>query len=126
MIRTKQITVVCASVALLCILCVQAFAARSASPNYATNSHEDMSLYYYGYVQCRPSYNDDGAHAQAGYIRYWRYDLLGNVVTKSHTYTDSIIPNPHKTQFRYGFIWQPHRDKSIPWPLPYSIGNVTK
>lgn len=75
MIRTKQITVVCASVALLCILCVQAFAARSASPNYATNSHEDMSLYYYGYVQCRPSYNDDGAHAQAGYIRYWRYDL---------------------------------------------------
>lgn len=45
MIRTKQITVVCASVALLCILCVQAFAARNASPNYATNSHEDMSLY---------------------------------------------------------------------------------
>ena len=65
MIRTKQITVVCASVALLCILCVQAFAARSASPNYATNSHEDMSLYYYGYVQCRPSYNDDGKHARA-------------------------------------------------------------
>ena len=109
-------------------------------------SHEDMSLYYYGYVQCRPSYNEDGKHAQAGYIRYWRYDLLGNVVndtgrlytpygtdqtdsrllTKSHTYTDSIIPNPHKTQFRYGFIWQPHRDKAIPWPLPYSIGNVTK
>ena len=42
MIRTKQITIVCASVALLCILCVQAFAARSASPNYATNSHEDI------------------------------------------------------------------------------------
>lgn len=89
MIRTKQITVVCASVALLCILCAQAFAARSASPNYATNSHEDMSLYYYGYVQCRPSYNDDGAHAQAGYIRYWRYDLLGNVVNDTG---DSIPP----------------------------------
>ena len=80
MIRTKQITVVCASVALLCILCAQAFATRSASPNYATNSHEDMSLYYYGYVQCQPSYNEDGKHAQAGYIRYWRYDLLGNTV----------------------------------------------
>ena len=80
MIRTKQITIVCASVALLCILCAQAFATRSASPNYATNSHEDMSLYYYGYVQCRPSYNEDGKHAQAGYIRYWRYDLLGNTV----------------------------------------------
>lgn len=52
-------------------------------------------------------------HTQAGYIRYWRYDLLGNVhdtgriytpfgtdqtdfhlLTKSHRYTDSIIPNP--------------------------------
>lgn len=89
MIRTKQITVVCASVALLCILCVQAFATRSASPNYATNSHEDMSLYYYGYVQCRPSYNEDGKHAQAGYIRYWRYDLWAIL---SMTQVDSILP----------------------------------
>ena len=59
--NTKKIAVLCASIALLMVLCVQAFATRSASPNYATNSHEDMSLYYYGYVQCRPSYNDDGA-----------------------------------------------------------------
>lgn len=68
MIRTKQITVVCASVALLCILCAQAFATRSASPNYATNSHEDMSLYYYGYVQCQPSYNEDQSSTLITYI----------------------------------------------------------
>lgn len=93
MIRTKQITIVCASVALLCILCAQAFATRSASPNYATNSHEDMSLYYYGYVQCRPSYNEDGKHAQAGYIRYWRYDLLGNTVNDTgRLYTPAMAP----------------------------------
>lgn len=61
----KKIAVLCASIASLMVLCVQAFAARNASPNYATHSHEDVSLYYYGYVQCRPSYNDDGKHARA-------------------------------------------------------------
>ena len=64
------------------------------------------------------SCNEDGMHTQAGYIRYWRYDLLGNVhdtgriytpfgtdqtdfrlLTKSHRYTDSIIPNPLNTQW---------------------------
>ena len=145
--KIKSIAVLCASIALLAVLCVQAFAAvNNISPNYATNSHDDMSIYYYGYVQCRPSYNEDGQHAQAGYIRYWRYDLLGNIVndtgrlytdygidqtdsrllTRSHTYTDSIIPNPHKTQFRYGFMWQPHRDEPILWPLPFSTGNATE
>lgn len=105
------------------------------SPNYATNSHEDMSIYYYGYVQCQPSYVENENHAARGYIRYWRYDLQGNIVndtgrlytaygngpndgrilSRSHTYTDSIIPNPHKTQFRYGFDWVPHG--SGIWPV---------
>lgn len=26
-----------------------------------------LSLIFHGYVQCRPFYNDDGKHAQAGY-----------------------------------------------------------
>jgi hypothetical protein len=64
--------------ALLLLGMTTVFAA--ASPNYATNTHEDMSLYYYGYVQCQPSYVENGNHAARGYIRYWRYDLLGNVV----------------------------------------------
>lgn len=40
--------------ALLLLGATTVFAAMS--PNYATNSHEDMSIYYYGYVQCQPSY----------------------------------------------------------------------
>ena len=64
-----------------------------------------------------------------------RYDLFGNVVndtgrlytsygngpndgrilSRSYTYTDSIIPNPRKTQFRYGFDWVP--DGSGIWPV---------
>lgn len=119
--------------ALLLLGATTVFAAMS--PNYATNSHEDMSIYYYGYVQCQPSYVENESHAARGYIRYWRYDLQGNIVndtgrlytaygngpndgrilSRSHTYTDSIIPNPHKTQFRYGFDWVPHG--SGIWPV---------
>ena len=99
--------------------------AHASSPNYATNDHQPMSIYYYGYVQCQPSYNEDGFHAARGYLRYWRYDLQGNIVedtgrlytaygtsatdsriiSRPYTFTDSIIPNPYKTQFRYGFDW---------------------
>lgn len=46
--KIKRIAVLCASIALLAVLCVQAFAAvNNISPNYATNSHDDMSIYYY-------------------------------------------------------------------------------
>lgn len=124
----------CLVIVLLLVGITTAFAA-APSPNYATNSHEDMSLYYYGYVQCPPSFVENGNHAARGYIRYWRYDLFGNVVndtgrlytsygngpndgrilSRSYTYTDSIIPNPRKTQFRYGFDWVP--DGSGIWPV---------
>jgi len=145
--RIKRIAVSCVSIALLAMLCIQTFAAISAvSPNYATNDHEASSIYYYGYVQCRPSYNQAGQHAQAGYIRYWRYDLAGNItadtgrhftdygtdqedsrlLTRSHKFTDSLIPNPHRPQFRYGFIWQPHRENTVPWPYPFSTGDIVE
>lgn len=125
----------------LSIVGASAAALASASPNYATCDHEDMSLYYYGYVQCQPSYLEDGSHAARGYMRFWRYDLLGNIVedtgrlytaygtgptdsrifSKSYTYTDSIIPNPKKTQFRYGFDWIPNGSS---WPV--SVLSVTE
>lgn len=125
---------------LSCILCtvlligaLTAFAART--PNYATNSHQDMSLYYYGYVQCQPSYVEDGHHAARGYIRYIRFDRNGNVdvdtnrlyteygygpndgriLSKNYTFMDSIISNPFKTEFWYGFEWVP--DGSGIWPV---------
>lgn len=75
------------------------------------------------------------------YLRFWRYDLLGNIVedtgrlytaygtgptdsrilSKSYTYTDSIIPNPKKTQFRYGFDWISNGSS---WPV--SVPSVTE
>lgn len=123
------------SIMVAVLLLLGTITAFAASPNYANNSHEDMSIYYYGYVQCKPSYVENGNHAARGYIRYWRYDLLGNVVndtgrlytaygsgpndsrilSRSYTYIDSIIPNPKKTQFRYGFDWVP--DGSGSWPI---------
>lgn len=134
---------------LSCILAVFLFvgattAFAASSPNYATNSHEDMSLYYYGYVQCQPSYIEDGNHAARGYIRYQRPDLFGNIVedtgrlytaygtgpndsrilSRSYTFTDSIIPNPNKTQFWYGFDWVP--SGSGAWPVSISGNTVTE
>lgn len=122
-------------VILMAVIMSLPMVAHASSPNYATNDHQDMSIYYYGYVQCQPSYNDGGFHAARGYLRYWRYNLLGVIVedtgrlytaygtsatdsrilSRSHTFTDSIIPNPYKTQFRYGFDWIPHG--SSDWPF---------
>jgi hypothetical protein len=114
------------------------------TPNFATNTHNENSIYYYGYVQCQPSYVENGYHAARGYIRYWRYDIFGNVVedtnrlytsygngpddsrilTKTHTFIDSIIPNPNKTQFRYGFTWVP--DGTGIWPVSIPIDYMTE
>lgn len=126
----------CLVLTLLIVTAVTIYAA--GSPNYATNSHQDMSLYYYGYVQCQPSYVEHANHAARGYIRYWRYDLMGNIVSdterlytvggngpndsrilsRSYTFTDSIIPNPNKTQFRYGFTWVPTGTTIWPFNIP--------
>ena len=130
----------CLVLTLLMVTTVTVCAA--GTPNYATNSHQDMSLYYYGHVQCQPSYIEHANHAARGYIRYWRYDLKGNIVydterlytaegngpndsrilSRNYTFTDSIIPNPYKTQFRYGFTWVP--DGSVVWP--FNIPPVTE
>ena len=89
MIRTKQITVVCASVALLCILCAQAFATRSASPimqrtRMKTCPFTTMVTFSADLPTMRME-----SIAQAGYIRYWRYDLWAIL---SMTQVDSILP----------------------------------
>ena len=133
----------CALTVLPCVLIVvlligvtAAFAAES--PNYATNKHEDLSLYYYGYVQCQPSYEEDGNHAARGYIRYQRFDLFGNIsedterhytaygtgpddsriLSRSYTFRDSIISNSYKTQFWYGFDWVPAGTGIWPLSIP--------
>lgn len=129
-------------VVVLLVGATTAFAA--GSPNFATNDHEDMSIYYYGYVQCQPSYIEDGNHAARGYIRYQRFDHLGNInkdtgrlytaygtgpndsriLSRNYTFTDSITPNPYKTEFWYGFDWVPAG--SGMWPLSVSEDAVIK
>lgn len=42
-------------------------------------------------------------------------DTPGRILSRRHTFTDSIIPNPNKTQFRYGFDWVP--DGTGIWPV---------
>lgn len=117
-------------------------ALAASSPNYGNCSHDDWSIYYYGYAQCQPSYVEDSSHAARCYIRFWRYDLLGNVVedtgrlysaygngpadsniySRSYQFTDSIIPNPNKTQFRYGFDWVPAGAGIWPVSIPPVVG----
>ena len=123
----------CFVIVLLLFNTMNALAAKS--PNYGTNTHNDMELYYIGYVQCQPSFVENGKNAARGYIRYWRYDLLGNrvndtgrlytpyghgpndsrLMSRGYVYRDSIIPNLLKTQFRYGFDWVPA--ESGIWPI---------
>lgn len=140
--RKHIVTVLSCVLIFLLLGTTVAFAATS--PNYATNSHEDLSLYYYGYVQCQPSYVENGNQAARGYIRYQRYDLLGNIsedtgrlytaygnspndgriLSRSYTFTDSIIPNPYKTRFWYGFDWVP--SGSGIWPVSIPGDTVTE
>lgn len=140
----KRIINVLACVFLIVLMVGATTAFAAASPNYATNKHDALSLYYYGYVQCKPSFVENGNHAARGYLRYQRYDLFGNVskdtgriytaygsgptdsriLSKSYTFTDSIIPNPNKTQFWYGFDWVPKG--SGYWPASLSETTVSK
>lgn len=108
--------------------------AKPTYPNEYKNTHAPLSIYYYGYVQVQPSYNDGGYHAANGYIRYQRKNNQGVVVkdsvrqytamgqdandgriySKNYTFVDTIIPFQPKTQFFYGFTWVPHG--SSDWP----------
>lgn len=73
-----------------------------------------------------------------------RYDIFGNlsqdsgrvytekgkgpsdsrILSRNYTFTDSIIPNPRKTQFYFGFEWYPAGTGS--WPFSASEETVTE
>ncbi|NJP41776.1 hypothetical protein HCH52_12085 [Oscillospiraceae bacterium HV4-5-C5C] len=130
----KKIIGVASTLLFVIVLTCSIFVSAAITPNYATNNHEDMSIYYYGYVQCQPSYVEAGKHAARGYIRYRRYNLLGEInadtgrlwteygqsprdsriLSRNHTFTDSIVPNPYKTEFFYDFEWVPDNGS---WPF---------
>ena len=122
----KKISVICALMLVTSLLCVTVFA---ANPNYG-ESKEYLQIYYKGYVQCQPCYNDDGYHAARAYLRYQngadgdtgrlytgfgRGPTDGRIYSKSHTYRDTLDPNAPKVRFNYGFDYVPHG--SSDWPI---------
>lgn len=102
----------------------------ASSTNYGS-SVEHLQLYYDGYVQCKPSYNDGGSHAAQCWLRYVKadggndtgklYSLQGTsqsdgrVLSVSRRYWDDLNPFAAKTTFSYGFIWVPHNAGYWPW-----------
>ena len=102
------------------------------SPNYGT-SKERLLLYYDGYVQCQPSYNDGGRHAARASFTYkngsfgtktWLTSYGSsindsNIYSKSGTDVDSLNPVAPKVTFTTNFNWVPHG--STAWPVSLSI-----
>lgn len=102
--------------------------AYASTWNYANSSRSGDT--FVGYVQCKPSFNDNGQHAANGYIRYSGgksgdtgrlYTATGknandaNIYTRSHAYADSPDPSQPVTKFNYGFTWVAHG--SPVWPV---------
>lgn len=144
MTTAKKIATIFVGTVLLIVLCAQALASvYTASPNYAehTGSYPEFS----GYIQCRPSYNQNGKHAQAGYIRFYSINSSGGkfrdtgkmytdcgidqndsrLLTRSEDY--DVPTGATKVEFQYGFVWQTHHDDGpAPWPALFSIGDVAE
>ncbi len=106
---------------------------HASSPNYYYNNHSNP-LWYDGYIQCQPSYNDGGYHAFKGYIRYYYTDANGTILSdtgrlytntgtsqsdsrilsRSTRFYDNLSFTTGKTQFFYGFTWVPHGSPFTP------------
>ena len=107
------------------------------SPNYGTSS-EILNYFYEGYVQCQPSYNENGQHAARGYFVYrngaegekWWYTDYGmnindtNIYSVSGTYRDTLEFDAPKVSFNYKFNYIPHG--SIYWPVSIEIVDKEK
>lgn len=95
----------------------------AASPNYATSVEGPWpGLYYDGYIQIQPSYNENGYHAARGYFVYrngdegevWTYTEYGKserdstIYSASRRYWDTWDLNAPPVTFNYNFDWIPH------------------
>lgn len=117
-------------------LIYMSFTAQAGGMNYATSKEVVWpGLYYEGYIQCQPSYNDNGYHAARGYYVYrngadgdvWTYTSYGKnindskIYTASSTYRDiwSLDPTVPKVTFNYNFDYVPHGSNI--WPLSLNI-----
>ncbi len=104
--------------------------ANASGVNYGSSKEVLGGLYYDGYVQCKPSYNDNNRHAARGYFTYNNgadgykryYTAYGKNISDSNVYTKSAryrdrwtLKNVPATTFNYNFDWVPHG--SSVWPV---------
>lgn len=125
------------SLCLLIVVVISSITAFASSPNYATSVEGPWpGLYYDGYIQIQPSYNDGGYHAARGYYVYrngrdgevWTYTEYGRnqedsrIYSASSRYYDSLNPFAPEVTWNYNFEWVPHG--SGIWPV--SIPNINE
>ena len=99
----------------------------TASPNYGY-SKEVVQYFYDGYVQCQPSYNDNGKHAARAYltlkngaegtvVKYTDWGKNFNdsrILSTSYRYRDTLNPIAPKVTFNFNFIYASHNGI---WPV---------
>lgn len=99
------------------------------NPNYG-NVVEKLQYYYDGYVQCQPSYNENGQHAARGHFTFnngkegkvIKYTEWGNgfddkrIISTSYRYKDTLNPIAPKVTFSYGFNYAKHNGS---WPVGF-------
>jgi hypothetical protein len=100
------------------------FGLRSAvasSPNWGSSTEHWTGLYFDGYVQCQPSYVENGQHAAQGWFVYrngrdgeqWAYTPKGTgpgdtkILTASMRYYDSPEWDAPPVTWSYNFMWVP-------------------
>jgi len=109
-----------AAMLLLAVSSVLALTALAAPPNYGRSTHPSP-LHYVGYVQCQPSFWDNGFHAARGFFVYrngrhgeqWTFTAYGQsaqdsaIYSASSIYWDHFDPWHPQVTFNYNFDWVP-------------------
>lgn len=126
----KRILLIVGSFLLIVILSLNSKSIVGSSPNtYFFNG--DNTIHNIGYIQFRPSYNQNGLHASQGKLYFYEYDSKGNHLgtfvrntevgisqedSKLYSLEYSHLPRDPFAQLSKGkgqFVWQKHS------PVPY-------
>ena len=106
----------------------------ASSPNWASSTEHWSQAYYDGYIQCQPSYIENGKHAAQGWFVYrngrdgekWAYTQLGygssdsRILSASMRYYDTMDWGAPQVTFNYNFLWVP---VGAEWPqqIPHPV-----
>lgn len=125
----KKLLNLLSSFVLVITLCSMINYISAGSPNYGY-SKERYQLWYEGYVQILPEYNENGFHARRGALRYyitgerdtgWVWTEYGKnqedtkIYSRKLSFRDSLNPASPATQFRTLFDWVEHSKFPYAW-----------